>query len=93
MANSNAVIVEIGTQKVLFSYHTPVVVYDCETNVYSVTSKWHSTTTSKHINKFIKLIEKAHAGATRGDDLTQEQLDCEYSSTTVWFLRDNLSNL
>ena len=42
---------------IFFSYETPVVityVYDCGVSVTYVTNKKHSSTTSRHINKYLE---------------------------------------
>lgn len=39
---------------VLFSYNTPVAAFELETCNYYRTSEFHSVTTSKHINQFVK---------------------------------------
>jgi hypothetical protein len=47
---------EVSTSKylILFSYKTPVAFKDCDSSTIYVTNKKHSTTTSKHINKWLK---------------------------------------
>ncbi len=51
----NMVIIEFGTWQVLFSYKTPVAALDINPGgrIYE-TEEYHSTTTSKHIGKFIR---------------------------------------
>jgi len=39
---------------VLFSYNTPVAAFELETCKYYRTSEFHSVTTSRHINQFVK---------------------------------------
>jgi len=50
---SNQTEVQTGRYNVLFSYETPVAVYDNDLNEYLVTSTKHSVTTSKHINAWL----------------------------------------
>jgi hypothetical protein len=49
---ANMTEIEIGNKSVLFSYKTPVAVH-IEGMGYVVTEKHWSTTTSRHINKFL----------------------------------------
>jgi len=53
--NGNVTIIEFGTWQILFSYKTPVAALDINPGgrIYE-TEEYHSTTTSKHINKFIR---------------------------------------
>ncbi len=51
----NIVIIEFGTWQVLFSYETPVAALDINPGgkIYE-TAEYHSSTTSKHIRKFVR---------------------------------------
>lgn len=51
---SNMTEVEIGDKIVLFSYKTPVAYHEAGVG-YAKTSKHWSVTTSRHINKWLKL--------------------------------------
>lgn len=50
---ANQTELSIGTLDVLFSYSTPVAVWDTVTDKTYVTDKFWSVTTSKHINKWL----------------------------------------
>lgn len=66
--------VEIGNKTVLFSYQTPVAYHEAGIG-YAKTSRYWSATTSRHINKWLKLNG---FDASRGDGLRevdQETLD------------------
>ena len=71
---SNMTEVEIGNLTVLFSYKTPVAYHEGGVG-YAKTSKYWSVTTSRHINKWLKLNG---FDVSRGDGLRevdQETLD------------------
>lgn len=71
---SNMTEVEIGDKTVLFSYKTPVAYHEAGIG-YTKTNKHWSVTTSRHINKWLKL---SGYDANRGDGLRevdQEVLD------------------
>lgn len=71
---SNMTEVEFGNKTVLFSYKTPVAYHEAGIG-YAKTSKHWSVTTSRHINKWLKLNGY---DASRGDGLRevdQETLD------------------
>ena len=53
-ANQNEVSFNNGTQ-IFFSYRTPVAAY-CPSRGYIRTAKYWSSTTSRHINKWLKGI-------------------------------------
>ncbi len=50
-AGSNQTLLTLGDKVVLFSYETPVALY--ENGVYSKTDTHYSRATTKHINAFI----------------------------------------
>lgn len=58
-----------GQDKVLYSYDTPVAVL--QSGEYFVTSEWHSQTTTKHINFFLR-HEKA-ASSTKIPQLSIQE--------------------
>jgi hypothetical protein len=71
---SNMTEIEIGNKTVLFSYKTPVAYHEAGIG-YAKTNKYWSVTTSRHINKRLKLNG---FDAGRGDGLRevdQETLD------------------
>lgn len=71
---SNMTEIEVGNKTVLFSYKTPVAYHESGIG-YAKTSKYWSVTTSRHINKWLKLNG---FDASRGDGLRevdQETLD------------------
>jgi len=71
---SNMTEVEVGNKVILFSYQTPVAYHDLGVG-YAKTNKHWSATTSRHINKWLKLNGYS---AERGDGLRevdQEVLD------------------
>ena len=56
-ANRNIISYNDGTE-VFFSYSTPVAGYSTELG-YVKTDKWYSSTTTRHINKYLDTIEAA----------------------------------
>jgi hypothetical protein len=66
--------VTVGGRKILYSYQTPVVLFDGET--YFVTNKKFSKTTTRHINFY--LGEEAKTGPYRAFNpvkIDQDQLE------------------
>jgi hypothetical protein len=55
LLEASTTVVTKGGKKILYSYKTPVAVKDGDTAIMTDTK--HSTTTSKHINKFLDGIE------------------------------------
>ncbi len=51
---ANMTEIEIGDKTILFSYKTPVAYHEAGIG-YAKTSKYWSSTTSRHINKWLKL--------------------------------------
>lgn len=71
---SNMTEVEIDDKTVLFSYKTPVAFHEAGIG-YAKTDKYWSSTTTRHINKWLKACGY---NASRGDGLrevSQEELD------------------
>ena len=64
-ANQNEVEFTNGAQ-VFFSYKTPVAAY-CPSKGYIRTATWYSSTTPRHINKWLK-------GVTEVTEVPQEQI-------------------
>lgn len=50
---ANMTEVDLGRYRVLFSYKTPVALFDRELNRYQKTEKYWSRTTSRHINQWL----------------------------------------
>ena len=55
-ANRNVVSYDDGTE-VFFSYETPVAGYSTELG-YVRTEQWYSSTTTRHINKYLDFAER-----------------------------------
>lgn len=71
---SNMTEIEIGNKTILVSYKTPVAFHEAGVG-YAKTNKYWSVTTSRHINKWLKM--KGY-DASRGDGLRevpQDELD------------------
>lgn len=71
---SNMTEIEIGNKTILFSYKTPVAFHEAGVG-YAKTNKHWSVTTSRHINKWLKLNGYSKE---RGDGLRevgQSELD------------------
>ena len=64
-SNQNQLNLNDGTQ-VFFSYKTPVAAY-CPSKGYIRTANWFSSTTTRHINKWLK-------GITEVTEVPQEML-------------------
>jgi hypothetical protein len=59
----------VGTKKVLFSYKTPVVIFDGENHF--VTSERFSTTTTRQINFYLREVQASEV-STLSPDLFQK---------------------
>ncbi len=51
---SNMTEIRLSTKTILFSYKTPVAMYDSDNVTWYKTNKYWSATTSRHINKWLK---------------------------------------
>lgn len=54
---SNMTLLSTDEALVLFSYSTPVAVYDKHNHDYFKTAKWWSKTTTRHINKWLDGVQ------------------------------------
>jgi hypothetical protein len=52
-ANATELVFNFGAASILFSYKTPVIVYEAGQGAVA-SEQFYSTTTSKHINKYAK---------------------------------------
>ena len=68
---SNMTIIEQDGNEVLFSYSTPVAGRN-EDGVFK-TSKWYSSTTTKHINKYFR--KEFDIDGKKVRELPQEEID------------------
>lgn len=50
---SNCILLYTDNFTILYSYNTPVACYEYETRKYYRTNRFHSVTTSKHINQWL----------------------------------------
>ena len=68
-ANRNVVTFNDGTE-VFFSYETPVAGYSNELG-YVKTEQWYSSTTTRHINKYLNNIEASTVPQQTINELSQ----------------------
>ena len=68
-ANRNAISYDNGTE-IFFSYSTPVAGYDPELG-YIKTDKWYSSTTTRHINKYLDNVEAQEVSQDLINNLSQ----------------------
>ncbi len=61
--SANMTELEIKNKTILFSYETPVALWDRTIGSYFITEEKHSTTTSKHVSKWLKLHGKEKSQA------------------------------
>lgn len=71
---SNMTEIEIGNKTILFSYKTPVAFHEAGGG-YAKTAKHWSATTTRHINKWLKLTgyDKIHGDRLR--EVEQSELE------------------
>jgi len=76
-ANRTLLIFNRGITEILFSYETPVAGYSNKLG-YVKTDQWYSSTTTRHINKYID--GKAHTVVSQSviNDLLKEQIPDRY---------------
>ena len=75
--NRTVLIFNNGTTEIFFSYETPVAGYSDKLG-YVKTDQWYSSTTTRHINKYID--GKTHTVVSQSviDDLLKEQVPTRY---------------
>lgn len=61
--------------KVLFSYETPVAMYDAETGYFHRTNKYWSRTTSKHINAWVRYLRDTGYIVSESNGIDQNLLN------------------
>lgn len=65
---SNQTLIQFSNgNEVFFSYETPVAGYDASRGIYERTSEYHSRTTSRHINNYLKWV--------KGVEMPQDHFD------------------
>ena len=62
---NNELEILFGEVRVFFSYTTPVAVYDPNAKMIYIVDAKHSKTTSKHINKWVSLVEEEEEDCSR----------------------------
>ena len=75
--NRTVLIFNGGTTEVFFSYETPVAGYSDKLG-YVKTDKWYSSTTTRHINKYIDGKNHTVVSQSVIDDLLKEQVPTRY---------------
>ena len=75
--NRTVLIFNGGTTEVFFSYETPVAGYSDKLG-YVKTDKWYSSTTTRHINKYLGDLKHTVVSQSVIDDLLKEQIPTRY---------------
>ena len=75
--NRTVLIFNNGTTEIFFSYETPVAGYSDKLG-YLKTDKWYSSTTTRHINKYIDGKNHTVVSQSVIDDLLKEQVPTRY---------------
>ena len=75
--NRTVLIFNNGTTEVFFSYETPVAGYSDKLG-YVKTDKWYSSTTTRHINKYLGDLKHTVVSQSVIDDLLKEQIPTRY---------------
>jgi len=76
-SNRTVLIFNNGTTEVFFSYETPVAGYSDKLG-YVKTDKWYSSTTTRHINKYLGDLKHTIVSQSVIDDLLKEQVPTRY---------------
>ena len=75
--NRTVLIFNGGTTEVFFSYETPVAGYSDKLG-YVKTDKWYSSTTTRHINKYLGDLKHTVVSQSVINDLLKEQIPTRY---------------
>ena len=75
--NRTVLIFNNGTTEVFFSYETPVAGYSDKLG-YVKTDQWYSSTTTRHINKYLGDLKHTVVSQSVIDDLLKEQIPTRY---------------
>ena len=78
--NRTVLIFNNGTTEIFFSYETPVAGYSDKLG-YLKTKKWYSSTTTRHINKYLSGVLPENITTVDQsviDDLLKEQVPTRY---------------
>ena len=75
--NRTVLIFNGGTTEVFFSYETPVAGFSDKLG-WVKTDKWYSSTTTRHINKYIDGKNHTVVSQSVIDDLLKEQVPTRY---------------
>ena len=75
--NRTVLIFNNGTTEIFFSYETPVAGYSDKLG-YVKTDKWYSSTTTRHINKYLGDLKHTVVSQSVIDDLLKEQIPTRY---------------
>ena len=76
-ANRTLLIFNRGITEILFSYETPVAGYSNKLG-YIKTDQWYSSTTTRHINKYIGAKTHTVVDQSVINDLLKEQIPDRY---------------
>jgi len=75
--NRTLLIFNNGITEILFSYETPVAGYSNKLG-YVKTDQWYSSTTTRHINKYLGDLKHSVVEQSVIDDLLKEQIPTRY---------------
>ena len=75
--NRTVLIFNGGTTEVFFSYETPVAGFSDKLG-WVKTDKWYSSTTTRHINKYLGDLKHTVVSQSVIDDLLKEQIPTRY---------------
>ena len=75
--NRTVLIFNNGTTEIFFSYETPVAGYSDKLG-YVKTDEWYSSTTTRHINKYLGDLKHSVVSQSVIDDLLKEQIPSRY---------------
>jgi hypothetical protein len=75
--NRTLLIFNNGITEILFSYETPVAGYSDKLG-YIKTDQWYSSTTTRHINKYLGDTKHSVVSQSVINDLLKEQIPTRY---------------
>ena len=75
--NRTLLIFNNGITEILFSYETPVAGYSDKLG-YVKTDQWYSSTTTRHINKYLGELKHSVVSQSVINDLLKEQIPTRY---------------
>ena len=85
--------IQFANSALFLSYSTPVAFYDYQLNKVFVTNKKYSSTTTRHINKWLKVLVTERGFPSKGESPQSYGTSTEETLQALWDIatRNNIS--